>query len=343
LEFRDESNAVVQKAAKREATKSLPKSLTFSLEDRARGFFFSHYVLGKTKAFDYIQSFLPETDSRLRTSLAAVSLAHFSAKANSAEAMEMARLNYIAALRLTNEALQGGLATKDGTFLSILLLDLFEKITKRTPESFESWTKHINGALTLATMRGREQFTNPVGLRMFLQLSSTVLIACVQRDVPIPADFLALQAESRKYLNLMEPKARLSQALIRFIELRVAIKDRAIPTSDAVSIAKDLDADLGQIARTMPQDFQYSTISSTHSDEVYEDFFHVYPHRRVTHIWNLLRITRILLNEIIAKKCLQVFESNIRTNVMEEYEADIKHSADTIKLMSAEICASVPQ
>lgn len=170
--FRDESNAVVQKVARRQTAKNFPRPIAFSIEDRAKGFFFSHYILRKTKAFDYIQSFPPETDSRLCASLAAVSLAHFSIKANSAKALEMARLKYVSALRLTNEALQTrAQATKDATFLSILLLDLFEKVTRRTPQSVESWTKHISGALAIAKLRGAEQFDNLVGLRMFLQLS----------------------------------------------------------------------------------------------------------------------------------------------------------------------------
>jgi hypothetical protein len=186
LEFRDESKAVVQKAIqKRQGAKCFPKSIAFSVEDRARGFFFSHYVLGKTKAFDYIQSFPQETEPGLRASLAAVSLAHFSTKANSPEVLNMARVNYISALRLTNEALQTrDLATKDSTLLSVLLLDLFEKITKRSQQSFESLTKHANGALARLKLRGTNQFNNHVGLRLFLQLSSTVLIACIQRECP---------------------------------------------------------------------------------------------------------------------------------------------------------------
>lgn len=321
---------------------SLPRAIPFSIEDRARGFFFSHYVLGKTKTFDYIQDFPPETDSRLCASLAAVSLAHFSSKANSPEVMDLARMRYVSALQRTNEALQtGSLATNDATLLSILLLDLFEKITKRTPPTFE--TQHINGALALAKLRGAKQFNNPVGLRLFLQLSSTVLIACIQRDIPVPADLLDLQAESRKYTNFMEPKARLSQVLIRFIDLRVAIKDRRLLSSNVVVIAKDLDADLELILRTMPPDFQYSTSISPSSKEVYENYFHVYPHRRVTHIWNLNRLVRILLNEIIIQQCLEILEFESSLSIIEEYQTEIQHSASTIALMATQICASVPQ
>lgn len=259
--------------------------------------------------------------------------------------MKMARLKYICALRLTNEALQTGeLATKDATFLSILLLDLFEKITKRTPETFESWTKHIHGALAIARLRGVEQFNNPVGLRMFMQLSSTVLIACVQRDVPLPADFLALYVEWKKYLNLTEPKARLSQCIIRFIDLRVAIKNRSLLSSEVVYIAKDVDTDFDLIAKTMPPDFQYSIIPfPSNSDEVFGNHFLFYPHRRVTHLSNLLRIMRVLLNEIITQNCLEILETEDSRVVIEEYQAEITHSSSVIASMATEICASVPQ
>lgn len=322
--------------------KPLSRSITISIEDRARGFFFSHYVLGKAKTYDYIQDFPPETDGGLCTSLAAVSLAHFASKASSVEVMKLARIRYISALQRTNNALQNrSHATKNTTLLSILLLDLFEKITKRTPPEIE--TKHIDGALALARLRGAEQFNNHVGLRLFMQLSSTVLIACIQRDIPIPAELLELQAESRKYTNLIEPKARLSQALIRFVDLRVGIKSGNLLSGDAVVIAKDLDAELESTIKTMPSDFQYTTIFSQSSMEVYENFFHVYPHRRVTHVWNLNRLTRILLNEIITKQCLLVTGCETSLSIVQEYQTEIRHSASTIALMATEICASVPQ
>lgn len=121
------------------------------------------------------------------------------------------------------------------------------------------------------------------------------------------------------------------------------MKDRSLPSSDIVLIAKHLDIDFELILRTMPQDFQYSSISSSSSNRVYEDYFHVYPHRRVTHVWNLLRIMRILVNEMITKQCLEVLESEDSLLRVQQYQAQIKHSASKIAIISAEICTSVPQ
>ena len=260
------------------------------------------------------------------------------------ENLQMASLSYVSALRLTNEALRNSdLAVKDDTLLSVLLLDLFEKITKRSQDSFESMMKHVNGALALAKIRGIKQFDNPVGLRLFLQLFSVVLIACIQCDVPVPSEILALQVASMDYTNVIEPKVRLSQALVRFIDLRVAIKNSSLRSSDAVLVAKDLDHDFELISKTMPPDFQYSTVAALPSKRVYDDHFHVYPHRRVTHIWNLNRLARILLNEIIVKRCLDVLKHEHPLSVIQEYEAQVKCSESTIASMSTEICASAPQ
>ena len=42
--------------------------------------------------------------------------------------------------------------------------------TGRTPYSLASWARHIAGAMTLIDLRGEDQFSRPLGRRLFQQL-----------------------------------------------------------------------------------------------------------------------------------------------------------------------------
>jgi hypothetical protein len=340
LVFRDESLVTIQK----EITRRRPKNLEISIDDRARGSFISHYVVGNSRAFDYIPPLLARVniENHLAASLMAVSLAHYFSQTHFPDILHRARQSYINALRLINEALQSSkLATQDATMLAVLLLDLFEKITRTAPRSLESWTKHINGALTLAKLRGTGQFRGTVGIRMFVQLSSTILISCVQRDVEAPPELLELRGVAGQYFDTHDPKWKYSTLVIRFIGFRVAIRNGRLSLSEVIALAKTIDEEFQAILDNMPPVWKYDTISSsglTDSDDIFEDYFHVFPDHRITHIWNNIRLSRILLHETI-REHLQKDRSASPSNS----HLEIQRSKNIIASLSTDICASVPQ
>lgn len=343
LVFRDESQTVVQKAI---MSKFRQRQIDLPVDVRARNLFFSRYVTGNTRAFEYMQSFASDTSQHLEASIDAVSLAHFSVKANSSRIMDKARRKYVLALQLTNQILQvPEQATKDVTMLAILLLDLFEKIAKTTRRSSKFWTNHINGALALAILRGEQQFSNTTGLRMYLQLSASILICCVQHEIAVPADFVTLRNKASEYMNPLDPKYRLTETVVGFVQLRRAMKDGNLFGADVVAMARNLDADLNAISMTMPPYFQYHTVNTpSELGEVYRDFFHVYPNSRATHVWNLIRILRILVNETIVEQCLQVLVLDTAATLAEQWRGDqTRRSLEIIGQLAAEICAAAPQ
>ena len=63
--------------------------------------------------------------------------------------------------------------------------------------------------------------------------------------------------------------------------------------------------------------------------------YDVYPNRMITQMWNVLRLTRILLCEEVVESCA--------TSADSESEAQSDRSKLTILEMIREICASVPQ
>jgi hypothetical protein len=171
LVFRDQSQEVSQKVTTKSSRSIIPKSIIATILEQAKALFFNRYVNGNARTYDYIASFIPKTDwvSCLSAAIDAASLAYFSAQHSSSVVLRYARESYVVALRLVGEALQSrDQATKDPTLVSVLLLDLFEKLT-RTHRSSESWTKHMKGAIELVKLRGDAQFRSVLGLRLFLQ------------------------------------------------------------------------------------------------------------------------------------------------------------------------------
>ena len=200
------------------------------------------------------------------------------------------------------------------------------------------------GAITLARLRGHDQFQDPIGRRMFMQLTSTILMNCVQNDTRVPPGLLQLRRNATQYTDAKNPKWQYSEQVIRFVELRVAIKEGVISGTDLISSSLRIDSDLRSISVDMPPDWMYKTILATGtSSDMYRAYFDVYPDRRVTQNWNNIRLIRILLNEMILKQCQEEVDSFPHTIFSLDCKTELQKARDTIISLSEEICASVPQ
>lgn len=345
LSFRDESRATVEKVLAQRAAKLHRINIITPIEERAKGFFWSHYVCGKSSTFDYIQSVLnlKESDCCLSVSLDSVSLAHFSRRAHSVKALQMARHKYTTALQLTNAALRSSESvTKDATFLAVLFLDLFEKITKSSPGPLE-YSAHAKGAIALATLRGHEQFRDPIGLRMFTQLSASILTKCIQVDIPVPAGLLDLWRVARDYLDVSSPKLHFLEQLILFVQLRVAVQHGVLSRTEIILSAKRIDSSLLAIPTKVAPHWMHETIYNTYwSADVYGDQFYVYQDHRISTLWNNIRIARIFLNKMILEQYEEGLDSGLHASSFAD-TLEIRTTKDTIIALSEEICASVTQ
>lgn len=69
------------------------------------------------------------------------------------------RRRYVSALRLIPDAIQDpSRASRDSALLAAMLIDLFEKMTNKEPQSKGAWMSHVNGAFTLVHLRSARQF-----------------------------------------------------------------------------------------------------------------------------------------------------------------------------------------
>lgn len=345
LRFRDESQAVQRKVLARKATKSIPQPLTVSICSQAKDVFYYNYVVGTTKPFAFLQAFYSptSTDEHLSRSVDAVALAYLNYQRYSRSAEKEARQQYVAALGLTSTAIQcPDLAKKDSTILAILLLDLYEKITNKEPKFEGAWAAHLSGALTLVKLRGHWQFKDPSALRMLMRLSTNLLISCVASDRPVFAELVTLRSDiAAHFPSPGDPKWRESELMIEFARLRQDIKDGVLSDDLALSSLVDLDNKFLGLSLDVTPAWQYMTVQV--DEEVthhFEPYHHVYPAEHIAQMWNTLRLTRILLNELICSHCLDrrgCAKQNFETLALYQY------ATRTIIEMAFGICASVPQ
>ncbi len=345
LRFRNESTAVQRKVHARESAKTIPRSLTASICSQAKDVFYSNYVVGPTKPYDFLQEFYSPNskDEHLSRSIDAVALAYLDCQRHSMTAQEEARQQYTTALRLTNATLDNpGLARKNSTILAILLLDLYEKITNREPDFEGAWAAHLSGALTLVKLRGDQQFKDPSALRMLMRLSTNLLISCVASDRPVSAELVALRSSIAAHFSRPgDSKWQESDLMIEFARLRHNVKKGVLSDDVAISSLVELDAKFLRLAMEVSPTWQYKTRRMVEkSNHHYERYHHVYPAEHIAQMWNTLRLTRILLNEFICSLC-----SNSHEGVKRDSRALTLHqySTETITEMTSDICASVPQ
>ena len=345
LRFRDETQAVQRRVQAREATKSIPRSLKVSICSQAKDVFYYNYVVGIGKPFGFLQAFHATTsnDEHLNRSVNAVALAYLNYQRYSQSAQEEAIQQYIAALSLTSTAITSpDLAKKDSTILAILLLDLYEKITTKEPTFEGAWATHLTGALTLVNFRGDQQFKDPSALGMLKRLSINMLISCVAGNRPVSTELIALRSKIIAHFpSSVDPKWLESDLTIELIKLQQDIKDGVLSHDLALSSLMDLDAKFLRLSLEVEPAWQYKTVQvDEKSAHHYQLYHHVYPAEHIAQLWNVLRLTRIELNELICSHCLDC-QGCVKQD--SKILALYQYATRTIIAMASSICASVPQ
>jgi hypothetical protein len=344
LVFRDQTQQVTQKVKAGQALKTIPNSIQPSIHEQAGALFFSRYVFGQSKMFEYLPEITSSADAgkHLAESIAAVSLAYFASHVHSSRVLAQARQRYICGLQSINSAIQDPhLATKDSTLLSIVLLAFYEKLTN-TPRSAESWMKHMMGATALIKLRGQDQFQSGIGLRMSGQLIATIIVGCIQYNLPVPPSILQLREDAAGYSEKEATRFKFMDAMIRYAELLVDIKARNLIHTEIISTAANIDSDFRQLLDNTPRTPQNNTILvSALPNDVSQRRFHLYSDHKTTHMRNNMRIFRILLNEIIWK---HYSEELVKSTMSHSFAmAKMKEAEDVIIILSTEICAVVSQ
>jgi hypothetical protein len=318
-----------------------------TVEERALGCFQANSAKW-LRDFDLVDSLCPQghADAHLLASMSAVGLATFSNSMHAPELMVRARRDYVTALQLTNLALRSPTEVKkDSTLFSVMILSIFETVTGSSERSLSAWTEHINGAAALVKLRGREQFRTPAGMRMFLQVTSNLMLSCVQRAIAMPEHIIQLRKEARHFMDIENPSWKLSAVIIDFTIFRAAVRDCKITGPRAViEAALDIDRRFVAVFDNLSDDWKYEIIySDDYPESIWNGNYHVYKEYWVAHIWNGMRTCRILLQEVIRDQVLSGSSAMAIIFTEEESKTLNDNAVSTMLKMRADILASVPQ
>lgn len=287
-----------------------------------------------------------DMQDHVRASMTAVGLACFSNASHAPELLPKAQREYVTALRLTNAALRSPTSAKnDSTLFSVMVLSLYEMITGSNERSLDSWAEHIKGAAALVKLRGPEQFDTLVGQRMFLLVSSNLMLSCIQRTIPMPEEMIKLRKVAEKYMDQGSAAWNLTSIIIDFTIFRAAARDcEIVGPRNVVNAALEIDARFIQGINDLPESWRCTTVYTDDNPHlIWNGCYTVYPQYWMAHVWNGVRTCRIMLHEMIRDQLLSASFAITPIFTDEESEAQLDSSISVMLGMQAEILASVPQ
>lgn len=342
LRIRDESESTKNRALGSKS-RSIGPSIQVPLGDMARAAFFSHYVIGFSKTYDMLELIgrQAELDKHLAASVDAVSLAFFSFQYDAATALEAAREKYLSTLPLIKSALGAPeVLVTNSTLLAVLFLDLFEKIINRSPVSPDSWMSHVRGALALVELRDPAQLNTYVGLRLSVRLFTNMLISCVAARTSIPPALMKLHSDLQLHVNQDDPKWQVSSLVLKYANFQGAVQN-GLPPSETLFGAKRLDGDFASLAKHLPASWiSYRVPVRKESSQTLEKYYDVHPDHFTAQTVNLIRLMRILLNDLIRSvysKTVSLFpDSTLQAS-------NVVFAGHIIDTMAKDICATGPQ
>lgn len=327
-------------------------TLAPTLEDRATAFFVANYVLGLSGPSKGHMDYLADVsrtqilDEGLVASMKAVGLVGVAHTERAPSLMRNAQYQYVQALKSTNAAIRDPVEVKkDTTLLAIMILGIFETITGCTKRSLRDWARHVNGAAAVIKLRGPDQIKTPTGRRMLIQVTSSLLINCLQRGVALPTHIQEYMRAATNMFPVPDPGLIISNGMIEFASLRASVLSNKLTNKhDILAACLEIDGKLLNILTNVPPGWEYQIITTDEeSDVVFHKQYHIYYDYWIAMIWNALRSLRILVNELIRETLLKGFAERPPAFNKTEHTAQFQISTDVLYEAQLGILLSVAQ
>ncbi|KAG4434598.1 hypothetical protein IFR05_009923 [Cadophora sp. M221] len=326
-----------------------------TIEDRGMAYFAANFVTPPTRpthgsfagaykgntfsSLYEIKQFTGGLEDALVAGITATGLAALSDATKSTEVMKQARRQYALALQLINKALGSPKdALKDSTLLAILILAIFETTAGSQQLSLKEWRHHMNGDATLLKFRGRSQIWTPIGFKLFMRVSTHVMVGCLHREIAMPSELLELRQEAFQSVG-DEPVWKYLKTADEFTIFRGAVREGTLSEpEEIIAAALVVDRKLFQIFTDVPHGWIYENVSSeVEQYVVFGSKYDIYYDHCIAQIWNGKRTARIMLNQTICFQLTQLGEST------PGYENQWEQSTKICIDMSDAIIRSGPQ
>lgn len=363
-------------------SESVSRPFSLPLDMIGLNYFLSHYVVrqsGPCSGFlDYTFTILSREDGNdlLEGAILALGFSGLAHTTRQGDLMARSIMMYTRTMERVNRALADPLAARrDSTIATVMILSLYDF----AKQSLEGWKLHIEGATSLLTLRGKSQFSHPVGLQIFKDVFSQLLINCLRVGQPMPGGLRMLRIEAAKAISVSDPYWIASSAMVELLDLYQHISpggysyvsnsnnssNFTVPTSSPTSApskqphmpvhdlerflsqALEIDHRLESSFTEVPLEWQYTVMpaspSSLDSSRVIGDAQHIYPDICVANVWNSMRTCRILANHAIGHLLLRGANTDTNWFFSNNYAERLQQVTKNMGRLRDELIASVPQ
>ncbi|OJJ42474.1 hypothetical protein ASPZODRAFT_137280 [Penicilliopsis zonata CBS 506.65] len=359
LVFRDQTKQTITRSRKKEAEKTASSTkdhdsprpvcgLGPSVDEIGVNYFLRNFVVGGQSPAHGFLNYIPtvfSADGEHRTLVASLAAVGLMAMAGQQpELTSHARLKYSEAIHNINRALASPVeSVKDSTLMSVISLGVFEHIS-----SFESWVRHVEGAAALVVARGRSQFSNPAAILMFNQVRADMVVACIQRIQPFPADMWELQEEASRRMQGSSAFWSLGVLATRCVNLLWSVTFNGGKTAwcDLLDVGTRLQDELEDVAGILAVQAPYTTTRDVAGDPeiVYNGRIDLYSTSWTIRLWNHARILRIITGEIVYYLLAKILAMGaIPAGQTAQMQCRVEETVQTLSALGDDILATVPQ
>ncbi|KAH6972793.1 hypothetical protein BKA56DRAFT_592828 [Ilyonectria sp. MPI-CAGE-AT-0026] len=339
LVFRDETDAARHKVLARSGHYPAEAScfplplwgLSMDMGTCCRETFFSLYLTGFSHSYTSLVNLYTQAPAmgHLACSVDAVSLAFTAVQFESQEIMSFAKKRYVAAIHNLGQALRDPKALESDEILqSVLVLDVYEKLSNREAHTRPSWMSHIQGAISLVAARGSLNFSNPIACQLTRSVVTTLIMSCGAATVSVPEPIMSLRKELD--ISVVDKKWDFMGILFQIVNLRADVHHNGSASgTKVVEKAREIDRNLVNLEETLPEFWKPVVVlaADNHGLQLLDGQYDVYPSHFATQLWNTLRAMRLEMAKIIK----------------DYHQSSEPDASETINRISRQICHTVPQ
>ncbi|KAH6677231.1 C6 finger domain protein [Halenospora varia] len=379
--FNDQNTSNNEAASQNNNAIARPFSLP--LDMIGLNFFLSYYVVrqsGPSSGFlDYTFAILAQEGGNEMLEGAILALG-FTGLARTTQQQDLMHRSTMMYAR-TKERIKRALAEphdvrKDSTIVTMLILALYEFSNNR---SLENWKHHITGATSLLALRGKTQLTTAVGIQIFKDVFSHLLLSCIYVAFPMPPRMRMLRIEAAEAVGASDPYWVATGAAVELLDLYQHIRPAGysflnsnpssttsyyssttlgrsgtlnMPVQDLerhLSQALEIDQRLESLSSECSPEWQFAIKRNRHPHSsldrtcVQGDVYHIYHDVWVANVWNLIRICRVLSTHAIGHLVLRTANADGNWFFSNQYADRLQQVSRIMMSIRDDILASVPQ
>lgn len=354
---------------------AISRPFSLPLDMMGLNYFLSHYVVrqsGPSSGFlDYTFNILSREDGNdlLEGAILALGFSGLAHTTRQGDLMARSVMMYTRTMERVNRALTDPQAARrDSTIATVLILSLYDF----GKSSLEGWKLHIEGATSLLTLRGKSQFSHPIGLQIFKDVFGQLLVNCLRVGCPMPGALRMLRIEAAKAISVSDPYWVASSAMVELLDLYQHISPGGytyvannfpppstsgaagpkphMPVQDLeryLSQALEIDHRLQSTFSEVAPEWQYTVMPTSPGAvagaRVLGDVQYIYPDIGVASVWNSMRTCRILANHAISHLLLRGANTDSNWFFSNSYAERLQQVTKNMQSLRDDLISTVPQ